>query len=158
MLGDSQIRIIEQAPGHFVACDPPYMLFGLMFVACGVFVAALMGFVTWKTGGWRMVYSVGYLAAVLLALIGTGAAALKGYISGSTNSGQIATYREVFGTRFEGTPIFLRDVRLARVEDVKNLHRVVLVMQDGQTVSLTSATDRAGYDDLAQAINKLLGH
>ena len=158
MLGDSQIRIIEQAPDHFVAYDPPYVLFGLIFITFGVLVGALMGFVTWKTAGWRMVYSVGYLAAVIFALIGAGAATTKGYVSGSITSGQIATYREIFGARFDGMPVLLRDVRLARVEDVKNLHRVILVMRDGQTVSLTSASDRAGYDDLAQAINQVLGH
>jgi hypothetical protein len=158
MVPDSQIRVIQQSPGQFVAYDPPYTVFGILFIGIAVFVVLLMVFVTWKTGGSRPVYLVGYVAAGLLLLMGAAAASATGYISASEKTGEIQTRRRILGANFEGEHIRLREVQLARVEDMKNLHRVVLVLKTGQTVSLTSATDRDGYDSVAQAINRLLGH
>ena len=46
MLPDSQIRIVQQTPSELLAYDPPYYVFGAVFIAFGIFVMAVMLVVT----------------------------------------------------------------------------------------------------------------
>lgn len=158
MFSDLQIRIIEQTPVHFLAYDPPYLTFGIVFVIFGLFVAGLMLLVTWKTGGFKAVYLVGYAVSAVILLIGCGAATTKSYISGSRETGTVRVIKTIFGASFPQNPVPLDNIQLAKVEDVKNLRRVVVVLKSGGVVYLTSSTDRTGYEQLAQAINSLLTH
>ncbi len=158
MFSDSQIRIVEQTPTHFLAYDPPYVVFGIIFVIFGFLIAGLMLFVTWKTGGFKAVYLVGYAASLIILLIGSGAATTKSYISGSRGTGTVRVTKTILGASFGQGPVPLENIQIAKVENVKNLRRVVLVLKSGGVVYLTSSTDRAGYEQLAGAINSLLAH
>jgi hypothetical protein len=150
----AQLRIIEQSPDHMVAYDPPYVVFGVAFTAFAVVVVLLMIFVTWKTG-WRAVYLVGFLVAIILALIGIGVGTTASYIR-ADRTGNVAVEKTVFGAPFAGPSYPARDVTEAKVETSKNLRRVVLILRNGEVIAITSATDRSGYDDVARAINQVL--
>lgn len=158
MLSDSQIRLIEQTPTHFIAYDPPYVAVAIAFAAFAIFIVLIMLFVTWKSGGFRAVFLAGYAAALILFLIGFGAGSTKSYISGSRERGTVQVTKQILGSQFPGEPVPLGNIQVAKVENVKNLRRLVVVLRTGEVIPLTSATDRDGYEQVAEAINALLTH
>lgn len=158
MVLDSQIRVTQQSPQELLAFDPPYHLFGASFIFFGVFVLAVVQLVRFRTRSWQRSYASAYVVSVLFSLIGAGALTGSSTIFLSLQTGQLTVSKSVFGISFPGDPTRLSAIKEAKVDSMKNLRRVVLIMTSGEIVPLTSATDRGGYYELADAINDFLNH
>ncbi len=155
MLSSSAIRILENTPARLVAYDPPYQVFGWLFIFCGCFIAALMVFVTVKAHPGKIIL-IGYLGALAFGLIGLGALTNDSTVTLSRQTGTLLVESRFYGTHRSGTSIPLTEIQSAVVRSVKNLNRVVLILKSGPEIPLTSATDRNGYAALADAINWFL--
>jgi hypothetical protein len=156
MLPSSAIQIAERSPSRLVILDPPFYGLGLFLIILGVILlaAAAVLFPAFRAGR-ESLWLVLPVAAIPLV---TGAALLtsRSYVVLSHENGLVEIQDESFGKAESKRQIPLQEVRAAAVEPFSNTRRLVLVLQSGGVVPLTSATSRGGHQMAANAINDFL--
>jgi hypothetical protein len=154
MIHSSAIEILENTPARLVVYDPPYDIFGWLFIGFGVLLIVIVSFVVLKRSNTTARWS--FLGAVPFILIGIAALSTDSFITLSYESGLVSLQKRLFRCPMSPQTFPLDSVVSAFVKYNKNTSQIVLLLKSGEEFRLTSGTDRDGYFAATEAINAFL--
>lgn len=152
MFASSAIQITHQAPGSLQIAIPPYYSTALWLVVLGLFMAGLSMVGTKRAGAYKFALAV--LLPFVLAAIGVLTSHSAMVLSRDT--GQMVIDRWFCGVHMATREISLSSIRSVNMETDRGSRSLVLILQSGGVVRLSSFTPRPGQYAVQNAIQDFL--